>query len=488
MRRHHLAAAALLLASVAAWAKDPPKYKTPTVTVPANWQAPAPWREAAPADAFAKGEWWKIFNDPELIKYEEQALANNQTIAGAVARLSEARAFARVTQAGLYPELDTGFSAQRSRVSANRPLASQPPTAVTYNTFTIPFTLNYEVDLFGGIRSSVQAARASLQASAADLENFRLLITSELAADYFQVRSLDAEIEVVKEAIDYQQKGLDLVNHRHEGGVASGLDVAQQATVLDSSTTQLSLLIQQRAQFEHAVAVLQGLPASQFNVPYRALKEEPPAVPLLVPSDLLERRPDIAKAERLVLAANAQIGVAHAALFPSIAIGAGGGAQSINISSLLNGPSAFWSIAANVFQPVFAGGKNRARVDLARASYQESVANYRETVLDSFQQVEDALSGLNALAAASNSQTRAVADSQRALDLANNRYQGGLTTYLDVITAQETLLVNQRLSAQLLGQRLVTSVLLVKALGGGWDKASLDAVKAPLNWKTTFQQ
>jgi NodT family efflux transporter outer membrane factor (OMF) lipoprotein len=467
-----------------------PKYKKPEVVLPANWKAPAPWRDAAPQDSLPKGKWWAIFGDDELNRYEGQALTANQTLQSAIARLSEARASARVTRSGLYPELDVNPSAQRYRLSGNRALVGTtvPTAPITQNVFQIPFTLNYEVDLFGAVRNNLASANANLQASAANLENVRLMITSELAADYFQLRELDSEIDVVQKAIEYQQKGLDLVNDRHSGGIASGLDVAQQETVLDSSTTQLHLLTQQRAQFEHAIAVLQGLPASQFTAPVKMLVAKPPAVPLTLPSDLLERRPDIAQAERQVASTFAQIGVARAAFYPSIGIGIGGGVQSTKIGSLLDGPSAIWSIAASALQPLFTGGKNRARLDFAKASHADSVANYRETVLTSFQQVEDALSGLDALQNASLSQQRAVADADRALNLATVRYTGGLVTYLDVITAQETLLNNQRLAAQLLGQQMVTSVYLVKALGGGWDASSIQNQVVRPDFKTAFQQ
>jgi NodT family efflux transporter outer membrane factor (OMF) lipoprotein len=467
-----------------------PKYKKPEVMLPANWRAPAPWRDAAPQDSIPKGKWWAIFGDDELNRYEDQALTANQTLQSAIARLSEARASARVTRSGLYPELDVDPSAQRYRVSGNRALLGSvaPAAPITQNVFQIPFTLNYEVDLFGAARNNLASANANLQASAANLENIRLMITSELAADFFQLRELDSEIDVLQKAIEYQQKGLDLVNNRHSGGVASGLDVAQQETVLDSSTTQMHLLIQQRAQYEHAIAVLQGLPASQFTAPAKMLVAKPPAVPLTLPSDLLERRPDIAQAERQVASTFAQIGVARAAFYPSIGIGLGGGVQSTKIASLMDGPSAIWSIAASALEPLFTGGRNRARLDFAKANYADSVANYRETVLTSFQQVEDALSGLDALQNASQSQQRAVADADRALNLATVRYTGGLVTYLDVITAQETLLNNQRLAAQLLGQQMVTSVYLVKALGGGWDANSIQNQVVKPDLKTAFQQ
>ena len=481
--------AAIFLLNIVAFASGP-KYKKPEVETPQSWQSPVPWQPATPLDALPKDTWWKLFNDSELNEYEQRAMASNQTLKAAAARLTQARAFARVTASGLYPELDAGVNAQRQRLSANRPTngASIIPTAVTQNVFNIPFTLNYELDLFGRVRNSLQAANASLQASAADLENVRLLISSELAADYFQLRELDAELAVVQKAIDFEKEGLNLVDKRHQGGAVSGLDVAQQQTVLDSSYTQLALLQQQRAQFEHAIAVLQGLPASNFKAPVRVLDVLPPAVPLTLPSELLQRRPDIAIAERQVAAANAQIGIAKAAFYPSISLGAGGGFQSRDIGKLLDAPSAIWSIGLSVLEPVFAGGRNHARLDAARAAYDENVANYRETSLVAFQQVEDALSGLTALASASDSQQRAVTDAGRSLTLANARYTGGLVTYLDVITAQEQVLNNERLATQIQGQRLVTSVLLVKALGGGWDSASIAAVGVKPSLKQVVEQ
>src|SRR3954451_24411033 len=346
-----------------------PEYQKPTVTTPENWQTPAPWQEAVPLDSLSKGAWWALFGDAELDQYEQRAMANNQSLQAAVARLSEARASARVTAAGLYPELDAGASAARQRLSANRPTngANIIPTAVSQNVFNIPFTLNYEVDLFGRVRNSVAAATASLQASAADLENVRLLVSSELAADYFQLRELDAELAVVQKAITYQQQALTLVNNRHTGGAASGLEVAQQQVVLDSSITQLSLLQQQRAQFQHALAMLQGLAPAEFIAPVRGLESQPPALPLILPSVLLERRPDIAIAERQTAAANARIGVARAALYPSIPLVGGGGVDSKSISALLNAPSFFWSIGLSAIEPITAGGRNRAQLDYARA-------------------------------------------------------------------------------------------------------------------------
>jgi NodT family efflux transporter outer membrane factor (OMF) lipoprotein len=468
-----------------------PKYTKPDAPVPQNWQSPVPWQQANPLDSLPKNAWWKLFGDSELDQYEDQAMSKNQTLKAATSRLAEARAFARVAAAGLYPELDAGVNGQRERLSANRPTngARIIPSAVTQNVFSIPFTLNYEIDLFGRVRHGLEAGNASLQASAADLENVRLMLTSELAADYFQLRELDAEIAVVQKAIDFEKQGLQLVENRHNGGAVSGLDVAQQQTVLDSSYTQLALLQQQRAQFEHAVATLQGLPASEFKAPVRSLDVQPPAIPVGLPSELVQRRPDIATAEREVAAANAQIGVAKAAFYPSLSLsGTGFGFQSQDIAKLVDAPSSIWSVGLSLLEPVIAGGRNRARLENARAAYDENVANYRESVLVAFQQVEDAISGLNALAFASDSQQRTVGDAQRTLTLANARYTGGLVTYLDVITAQEQVLSNERLATQIQGQRLVTSVLLVKALGGGWDSSSIAGVGVTPSLKQGMQQ
>ncbi|PYV72904.1 MAG: RND transporter, partial [Acidobacteria bacterium] len=267
-----------------------------------------------------------------------------------------------------------------------------------------------------------------------------------------------------------------------------GLDVAQQQTVLDAAYAQLALLQQQRAQFQHALAALQGLAAPEFIAPVRALNTQPPAVPVALPSELLQRRPDVATAERQVAAANAQIGVAKAAFYPSIFLNGGTGFQSADIVKLLNGPSAVWSLGLSALEPVIAGGRNRARFEGIKATYDEDLANYRETVLMAFQQVEDAIAGLNALSVASESQLRAVSDADRSLNLANARYTGGLVTYLDVITAQEQVLTNERLATQIQGQRLVTAVLLIKALGGGWDSSSIAAVAVKPNLKQAIQQ
>jgi len=450
-----------------------PKYQRPPIQSPPAWKSEGPWREAAPKDAIPKGAWWEIFHDAELNGYEQQLLQANQSLAAARNRLDEARSLARVASAGLFPTLSADPAASRNRYSGNPPGSATPEAPLTQGLYQIPFALNYEVDLFGRARKTLQAANASLQGTAADLQNVQLVLTAELAADYFSLRELDSEYQVVQESVKIQQQGLVVVNHRHEGGIASGLDLAEQQTLLDSTVTQLYLLQQQRAQFEHAIAVLTGNAASTFSVRVAPLLTAPPPVPLGIPSDLLERRPDIATAERTMAQQNALVGVAKTAFYPQFTISGAGGFQSITLGSLITTPSAFWSLGGDLLQPIFNGGRNRATLAATKSAYDESVANYRESTLIAFQQVEDGLSGLNSLSRAAESQSAAVADAHRALDIANDRYVGGLTTFLDVITAQSVLLTNERLSTQLLGQQMVTSVFLVKALGGGWDASAI---------------
>ena len=457
-----------------------PRYSRPAAPAPAPdaWKTQPPWQEAAPKDAIPKGAWWEVFHDSTLDSYEQQLLQANQSLVAARDRLNQARSLARVATAGYFPQVATDPGAQRLRGSGNRPLngfaTSQRGVApYTENIYAIPFSLSYEVDLFGRVRRNLEASNATLQSTAADLGNVQLVLTAELAADYFNVRELDAEYQVVQESVVYQRKGLDLVQNRHEGGIANGLEVAQQATVLDSTISQLSLVQQARAQFEHAIAVLVGHPASNFSVPVAPLKATPPPVPLGVPSDVLERRPDIATFEREMAFENAQVGLARTAFYPHITLSGGGGWQSTQIASLLNAPSLFWSLGADALEPIVEGGRNRANLAAARAAYDQSVANYRQTVLTAFQEVEDGISNLSTISQALTTQGAAVEDARRALEIANNRYVGGVTTYLDVITAQTTLLSSQRLETQLLGQQMVSSVFLVKALGGGWDATQI---------------
>jgi multidrug efflux system outer membrane protein len=474
-------AAALAILGLSAGCAVGPRYQRPGATVPQSsvpvaWKTQPPWQQAAPKDAIPKGTWWQVFHDPTLDTYERQLFQANQSLFVARDRLEQARSLARVATSGLFPQLSADPGAARQRGSGNRPLngALVTPAPYSQNVFTIPFSVSYELDLFGRVRRDVEAANASLQSSAADLQNAQLVLTSELAADYFTLRELDAELQVVQESVGFERKGLELVNNRHDGGIASGLEVAQQAALLDATLTQLALVKQSRAQYEHAIAALVGQPASNFSVAVAPLKTTPPPLPLGVPSDVLERRPDIASAERQIAYANAQVGIAHAAFYPHITLGGAGGVQSRDISTLVNAPSFFWSLGADALQPIFEGGRNRANLAASQAAYDASVANYRQSVLTAFQQVEDGISNLETLSQASSTQAAAVEDARRELTIANNRYVGGVTTYLDVITAQSTLLSSERLATQLLGQQMVSSVYLIKALGGGWDANDLN--------------
>ena len=467
-----------------------PKYQRANIPTPPSWSAEAPWRLAEPKDGIPKGSWWSLYQDPVLDQLAKQALAANQSIQLAVTRVEQARDLARVQVAAVFPSLTGGASATRQRLSANRPVvgSTAATSAVTENVFQIPFQINYEVDLFGKVRRSIEAANAQYQSTAADLENVRLMITSDLASDYFSLRELDAEVGDIQEAITYDEKGLKLVQNRHAGGVASGLDVAQQETVLDAARAQLHLLQQQRATFEHAIATLVGEAAPTFRVAPALLNVQIPAIPLGVPADVLERRPDVAEAERQMASQNALIGVAESAFYPSIFLSGSGGVQSADIANLISAPSSFWSLGVSAAETILNGGRIHAQVDFAKSGYQGSVASYRNTVLTAFQQIEDGLSGLTTLADAASAQQKTVEDSQRFLDIANDRYVGGLVTYLDVITAEQTLLNNQRLATQILGQRLVTSVFLVKALGGGWDRKDIDALQVRPAAKNVLQQ
>ena len=456
-----------------------PNYKRPVAQIPAKWDLAEPWREGAPKDSIPKGEWWTVFHDDELSGLEKDALQANQTLKISIARLEQARATAAIQISTLFPTPSTAPAAQRQRLSGSRPTNGVPITLrpVTQNSYTLPFTVNYEVDLFGRRRRSIEAAEASYQANAADLENVRLLVTSQLAADYFNLRQLDAELSILHHTVEALQRGLELVNSRHQGGVASGLDVAQEETLLNTTRTQATLLQQQRKQFEDAIAVLIGRPAPDFHIAAKELNAEPPALDPGLPSDLLERRPDIAEAERQMAVANAQIGVAKAAYYPSLNLFGQGGWQSADIAKLANVSSTVWALGANVAEEIFTGGARRSQTQFAQAGYDANVSSYRQAVLTAFQEVEDDVVGLSILMQAQQSQQQAVEAAHRALDISTSRYAGGLVSYLDVVTAQQNLLNDEQQLAAIQGQRLVTTVLLVKALGGGWDASSIAAVQ-----------
>jgi multidrug efflux system outer membrane protein len=456
-----------------------PKYERASAPTTAKWDVSAPWRQSDPKDAIRKGEWWIVFHDDELSGLEEDALRANQTLQAAIGNYNQARAAAAIQVATNFPTFGVSPSASRQRLSGNRPTngAVTALRPVTQNTFTLPFTVGYEVDLFGQRRRTIEAAEASYQASAANLENVRLVITAELAGDYFTLRQLDTELGILNRTVETLRRGLELVDSRHKGGVASGLDVAQEETLLQTTRTQATLLLQQRKQFEDAIAVLVGKPAPDFHLSAKELNAEPPPMDLGLPSDLLERRPDIAQAERQMAVANAQIGIAKAAYYPSLNLFGNGGWQVADIAKLASVASTFWAVGANVAESIFTGGARRAQVEFAKSGYDVSVANYRQSVLAAFQEVQDDVTGLSVLEQARDTQKLALDAARRTLDISQDRYKGGLVSYLDVVTAQQNLLNNEQEAAVIQGQRLVTSVLLVKALGGGWDASSLAAVQ-----------
>ena len=465
-----LTAAALAVAGCAVG----PDYKRPAPDLPVAWKLEAPWRTGAPADGADKGDWWKVFGDAQLDALEQRAIADSPTLAIAAARLAQARATVTATSAGLFPTVSLASRDQRLRISANRPLASytSPNSSTVQNDFNLGFAASYEVDLAGRVSRSVEGAKASAEQSAADLANTRLVVSAELASDWFSLVTLDASLDVLDHSIALQRKALDFVNSRHELGAGTGLEVAQQQALLDNTLTQVDVQKRQRAQFEHAIATLVGAPAPSFSLPPVRRDLQPPAIPVGVPSDLLQRRPDVASAERAMAVANAQIGVATAASYPSVILGPSIGEESRMLSTLFDAPSLVWSIGVSATQALFDAGRTRANVDFARAGYDVSVATYRRTVLVAMQEVEDGITGLASLDRATTQATVAVASAQRVLDMSSARYEGGVATYLDVITAQQSLLAAQLQAAQLAGQRQLVATALVKALGGGWSGPS----------------
>jgi len=457
-----------------------PDYHRPAVEVPAAWKTDEPWRVATPDDAARRGAWWEIFSDPELADLEKRALEHNPNLAVAVERLAQARALVTVNSAALFPQLNANLGAVRNKISADRPLAlyNFPNSSTVQNDFVAGFSVRYEADLFGGNRRQAEAARASAQQTQADLENVRLVLTAEVAADYFSLRALDAEIDVVRQNIAAQRRALEFVSSRHDMGVASGLDLAQAQAQLDSTITQIDLLRVQRAQFEHALASLVGAPAPSFALAPALVKFSVPDIPIGVPSGVLERRPDVASAERAMAAANAQIGVAKAAYFPSVPLEGLYGVESRQVATLFNAASTVWSLGIAATQSLFDAGRLSAGIDFAQAGYRATVAGYRQTVLTAMQEAEDGMSGSANLARAATEAGAAVHSAQRVVDLANDRYAGGLATYLDVVTAEQALLANQRLQVQINGQQMLVAVYLVKALGGGWQTKDAGVAEA----------
>jgi len=457
-----------------------PSYKRPVTPATVGYKELNPetakqldgWKTAEPKDDAIRGKWWELFNDPKLNALEDEVNISNQTVAAALANFLSARAVVRQTRSQFFPTVTANPSVTRQRqpVLVRSNFGGQ--TNSRPNTFTeyiLPLDASWEPDFWGRVRNSERASRYEAQAALADLENTRLTIQSELAVDYLQVRSLDSQEKLLTDAVDAYRESLRLTTVRHETGIASDQDVAQAEIQLDSTAAQATDIGIQRAQFEHAVAMLIGKAPAEFSLPVAPLDTKPVAVPLGMPSQLLERRPDIAAAERRVAEANAQIGVARAAYFPNITLSASAGYESTSTANLLSGPAFMWSLGAAAAQTIFDAGNKFAVTAQTKAQYQSQVANYRQTVLGAFQEVEDNMVSLRLLSTEIQQQDAAVAAARRYLNLANDRYKLGIDSYLNVIVAQTSLLNNERTAVSLRLTQLQSTVQLIKALGGGWS-------------------
>jgi NodT family efflux transporter outer membrane factor (OMF) lipoprotein len=476
-----LLAASLLLAGCKPVSPDysRPGYQAPavykeagaaSVVVPPPNPAGGGWQAANPSDGMLRGKWWEIYQDPQLNSLEERIVTNNQSLRQAVETYLAARDQVSAARSNLFPRLSGSVGASRNRVSANRPSAS---ATTDYNDLTIGGQASWEPDFWGRIRRTVEAARAGAQASAADVAAVDLSLHAEMAADYFQLRGLDAQTKLLTATVGDLEHQLDLTQRRLAGGVATAVDVAQARTELETVRAQLVDIGVARAQFEHAIGTIANYDLASFSLPASPLDLALPKVPVGVPSQLLERRPDIAAAERLTAAANAQIGIAVSAFYPTIDLVGTGGFESTNPGNWIQGPSSLWSLGAQAAQLLFDAGQRRALTDEARHNYEAQAAGYRNTVFLAFNDVEDQLSGLRILEQESVAEQRAVASAQNSFDLSNQRYKGGVTSYLEVLTAETTLLNNQRTALDLKTRQFVASVGLVRALGGGWDTSQL---------------
>jgi NodT family efflux transporter outer membrane factor (OMF) lipoprotein len=468
-----------------------PKYHRASVDTPVAYKELTPpdlqntdgWKVAQPKDDALRGKWWEIFNDPQLSALEEKVNVSNQTIASAAASFLAARALVKQARSQLFPTVTTNPSITVQRPSATSGggsgsgsgtgTGSSSSSSGTFTDYTLPFDATWQPDLFGRIRNTVRSAAYGAQASAADLENTRLTVQGELASDYFQLRGQDALKKLLDSTVAAYQQSLDLTRALYETGIDSEEAVAQAETQLEATKAQDDNLGIQRAEFEHAIAMLTGQPASTFSVPVEPLSSNPPAIPFGVPSQLLERRPDIAAAERLVAQANAQIGIARAAYFPTITLSAAAGFESTSFAKWFTWPSRFFSLGPAAAETLFDAGLRRATVLQFRAQYDQTVANYRQTVLTGFQQVEDNLASLRILSVEIEHQDAAVKAAERSLALATDRYRLGIDPYLNVITAQTTLLSNQQTAVTLRIQQITASTGLIEALGGGWDASQL---------------
>jgi NodT family efflux transporter outer membrane factor (OMF) lipoprotein len=452
-----------------------PNYRRPTAPTPQVFKEPPPegWKQAQPNAEAIRGKWWEIYNDPQLNALEEQVNISNQNVLAALAQYREARDAVRIARSSLFPTVGVSPAVTNQRSSAT---LSKNATGVSPGSTTIydlPFDLSYQADVWGSIRRNLRGSYASAQVSAADLENARLSFQAELAQFYFQLHGLDGDADLLQRTVKAYEEYLQLTKDRFELGVASGADVAQAKTQLDTTRAQLIDIGVQRDQLEHAIAILIGKPPAELSIPPMVLKILPPPVPIGVPSALLERRPDIAASERQVAAANEQIGIAKAAFFPSLLLSASGGFETTTFSQWLTWPSRFWAVGPQLAETLFEGGKRHAQLDLQRAAYDATVANYRQTVLTAFQQVEDNLAALRILEQEAAAEDAAVADAQELLAISTDQYKAGIATYLQVIVAQAVTLQDQRAAVDILTRRMTASVLLIEALGGGWDASQL---------------
>jgi NodT family efflux transporter outer membrane factor (OMF) lipoprotein len=476
-RRQSIFAAAAVAALALAGCSVGPKYVKPTAEVPADYkETPSNFKVAQPSDAITKGKWWEIYGDTQLNSLEEQINVSNQTLKSADAQFREARAAVRISRGALYPTVGVNPSAGHTEQSENAPLFNKQTEVRSYNNFSLPFDFSYELDLWGRVRKTIEASRSEAQASAGDLANVNLSLHAELAMDYFQLRGLDAEKQLLDSTVVSYQKAVDLTNSRFKAGIASAVDLAQAQTTLETTRAQAVDVEVDRAAFEHAIAVLVGQPASTFHIDPLPLDLLPPAMPPGVPSDLLERRPDISAAERRVQEANANVGVARTAYYPLVTLGGVGGFQSSAFTTLIQGPSGLWSLGGQAAQTIFDGGVRRGTNEQARAAYDKSVSDYRGTILTAFQEVEDNLSALRILEDEANREDAAVAAAQHSVNLSVTRYKGGVTNYLEVTTAESQSLSDQVTAVTIRTRRMTASVNLIKALGGGWSTSQIPPV------------
>jgi NodT family efflux transporter outer membrane factor (OMF) lipoprotein len=463
-----------------------PNYSRPTYTAPPNYKeagasivlTPPPnppggaWQPATPADGMLKGKWWEVYQDPQLNQLEDRIATYNQGLRQALEIFLAAQDQAKAARSALYPTLSVGPAITHDKTSRNRPLVT-PTTATNYNDLTIEGEGSWEPDLWGRVRRTVAAAHENAQASAADMANMDLSLQATMATDYFQLRGLDAQTKLLKATITDLEGQLDLAHRRLTGGVATEVDVAQAQTQLEATRAQLVDVGVARAQFEHAVGTIADYKLPVFSIPYSPLDITLPKVPLGIPSQLLERRPDIAAAERRTAAANEQIGIAVSAFFPNINLTGDGGFESTHAGTWIQGPSALWSLGAQATELLFDAGQRRNLTEAARHQYEAQVSNYKGVIFLAFEDVEDQLSGLRILEQESSVEQRAVASAQHSLDVSNLRYKGGVTSYLEVLTGEATLIQNQRTALDLETRQFVDSVGLIRALGGGWDSSQL---------------